>query len=123
MEIDGFIYNLFERLSNSKFRSRFHLTFKDYTYIQEKGLDVIQEHAKDFIKKRLSSDIILNDGKQTPMRGHPVFVAQHATATCCRECLYKWHQIEKGRKLTELEQEYIVLVLMKWIKKEMQSWQ
>ncbi len=25
-----------------------------------------------------------NDGKQTPFRGHPVFTAQHATATCCR---------------------------------------
>lgn len=39
-----------------------------------------------------------NDGKQTPMRGHPVFIAQHATATCCRECLKKWHNIKKRKK-------------------------
>ena len=84
---------LFEHLSASKFRSSFHLKQKDIAYIKEKGLDVIREHARDFIAKREAPAVIPNDGKQTPMRGHPVFVAQHATATCCRECIRKWHNL------------------------------
>ena len=63
---------LFEHLSASKFRSSFHLKQKDIAYIKEKGLDVIREHARDFIAKREAPAVIPNDGKQTPMRGHPV---------------------------------------------------
>ena len=74
------------RLQSSNFRARFHLSEKDRQYIDEKGLDTIRKHAEDFVSKRLAPDVIENDGKQTPMRGHPVFVAQHATATCCRGC-------------------------------------
>lgn len=110
---------LLKKLSKSKFRSRFHLSKKDLEYIESKNIDVIESHAKDFIQKRLSPSVILNDGKQTPMRGHPVFVAQHATATCCRGCLEKWYKISKNKKLTEEEQKYIVEVIMAWIKKEL----
>ena len=66
---------LFERLGRSKFRSGFHLTQKDIDYIHEKGLDTIRQHARDFIAQREAPAFIPNDGKQTPMRGHPVFVA------------------------------------------------
>ena len=86
------VSNILERLSVSKFRSKFHLTKKEKEYIHQKGLDIIEKHAQDFIRTRLSQAVILNDGKQTPYRGHPVFIAQHATATCCRGCLAKWHQ-------------------------------
>lgn len=110
---------IFDRLSKSKFRSRFHLTKKDLDYISEKGMDKIKEHAKDFVSKRLSSSVIPNDGKQTPMRGHPVFIAQHATATCCRGCIEKWHHIAKGKILSIYEQEYIVKVIMNWIKTQL----
>ena len=48
-------------------------------------------------------------------KGHPVFLAQHATATCCRGCLEKWHGIEKGRELTASEQQYVVNIIMRWI--------
>ena len=106
---------LFYRLSKSKFRSSFKLKEKDLKYISDKGLDTIKSHAYDFISKRLAPKIISNDGKQTPMRGHPVFVSQHATATCCRECLYKWHKIEKNKELTKEEIDYIVDIIMTWI--------
>lgn len=78
----------------------------------------IKEHAYDFITKRLAPKDIPNDGKQTPMKGHPVFIAQHACACCCRSCLEKWHKIPKDRDLTEKEINYIVNLLMLWIKKE-----
>ena len=112
-------YNqLFLGLGRSKFRSSFHLKQKDIDYINEKGLDTIREHAREFIAKREAPAVIPNDGKQTPMKGHPVFVAQHATATCCRECIRKWHKIQPGRELSRIQQEYLVDVIMTWIEKE-----
>ena len=113
--------NLWKRLSQSKFRSSFSLKANDRSYVSEKGMETVREHACDFIRKRLAPAEIANDGKQTPMRGHPVFVAQHATATCCRGCLEKWHHIPKGRELTEMEQEYVVNVIMEWISREMKK--
>ena len=110
---------LFKKLSRSAFRSRFKLTPKDIEYINKKGLDTIKLHAEDFIAKRIAPDYIPNDGKQTPMRGHPVFIAQHATAVCCRGCLEKWHHISKNTKLSASEQEYIVSVIMEWIVRQM----
>ena len=110
--------DLFARLSRSNFRSRFRLKDKDIQYIREKGRDTIRSHASDFVRTRLAPAQIPNDGKQTPMRGHPVFLAQHATGCCCRGCLYKWHRIPAGVRLTEEQQEYIVDVLMAWIERE-----
>ena len=81
--------DLFERLSRSAFRSRFHLSKKDKEYIAEKGLATIRKHAEDY----------------------PVFIAQHATGCCCRGCFFKWHHIPAGRQLTEEEQQYAVAVL------------
>lgn len=107
--------DLFARLAKSDFRSRFHLTKKDKEYIAQKDLPTIRRHTEDFIAKRLAPAVIPNDGKQTPMRGHPVFLAQHATGCCCRGCFYKWHHIPAGRELTKEEQQYAVAVLMAWI--------
>ena len=104
------------KLSKSKFRSSFTLKEKDINYTKEKGIEKIKEHAYDFINKRLAPKYIPNDGKQTPMKGHPVFIAQHATATCCRNCLEKWHKIEKGKELQENEKNYIVNLIVDWIK-------
>lgn len=109
------------KLQKSKFRSGFHLDEKNVRYIDEKGLDVIRSHAADFVAKRLAPAEIPNDGKQTPMRGHPVFVAQHACACCCRGCLNKWYRVPQGRALTESEQRRIVNLLMVWIEKEYRS--
>lgn len=113
--------DLFCRLAQSNFRSRFHLTERDYSYIQKKGVSLIRQHAYDFVEKRLAPAVILNDGSQTPMKGHPVFVAQHATATCCRSCLEKWHGIKKNQVLTKAQKEYIVHIIMKWIQREISS--
>lgn len=111
---------LFERLSHSAFRSRFHLNGKDKLYIQNKGWETVRIHAAEFVARRLAPAIIPNDGKQTPMRHvHPVFIAQHATGCCCRGCFEKWHHLPKGRALSVEEQAYAVSVLMAWLHKEM----
>ncbi len=108
-------------LSRSKFRSSFHLKAKDKEYIKQKGIEKVESHAYDFLRKRLAPAYIPNDGRQTPMKGHPVFIAEHATATCCRNCLYKWYKIPKGRELTEEEITVLVKVIMAWIKKELEN--
>ncbi len=110
---------IFTRLSSSKFRARFHLTKEMRAYVEQKGLPVIKQHAEDLISKRLALAHITNDGKQTPMKGHPVFIAQHACAACCRGCLEKWYGIPKNQKLTIQEQAAIVAVLMAWIEREL----
>ncbi len=107
-----------EKLSKSRFRSSFKLKDKDKQYIKKKGFDIIEQHAYDFISKRLAPSNIPNDGKQTPIHGHPVFVAQHATATCCRGCLYKWHHIKPNKELTVDEKNYIVKLIMAWINRQ-----
>ena len=106
-------------LKKSKFRSKFRLTQKDRDYISAKGLETIKEHAFQFINSRVAPAIPKNDGKQTPMRGHPVFIAQHATATCCRGCISKWHGSEKGRALDEAEVDFLVVLIMGWIERQM----
>ena len=120
--MDQKLYNIdymLGSLSKSKFRSSFKLSKKYKEYVSQKGMDTIKKHAYDFISKRLAPAYIPNDGRQTPMKAHPVFIAQHATATCCRGCLNKWYKIEKDRQLTSEEIDYIVSIIMEWIKRQM----
>jgi hypothetical protein len=107
---------LFSRLARSSFRSRFRLNAQDESYLRERGIETILVHAADFVCKRLAPAAPKNDGKQTPMRGHPVFVAQHATATCCRGCLSKWHAIPSGHELSAQQQTYVVGVIEHWLR-------
>ena len=106
---------LFAALSRSRFRSKFALSPRDKAYLRDKGLDVVTDHAAAFVDERLAPAHPRNDGRQTPWKGHPVFVAQHATATCCRGCLSKWHAIPKGRELTADERRYVVAVVRRWL--------
>lgn len=103
------------KLQKSAFRAKFHLTEKDKQYVKDKGMNTVREHAADFVRQRLAPAVIPNDGKQTPMRGHPVFIAQHACACCCRGCLNKWYKVPIGTELNENQQERIVNLLMAWI--------
>lgn len=71
-----------------------------------------------------SLDEKLNAIAQQPFRAkHPVFIAQHATATCCRNCLQRWHRIPKGRELSREERGYVVDVICGWIEREVAAGQ
>jgi predicted Fe-S protein YdhL (DUF1289 family) len=106
---------LFARLARSRFRSRFRLRGDELAYLRRRGMETVTRHADEMIAARLAPAEPPNDGSQTPMRGHPVFLAQHATGTCCRGCLAKWHGIPKGREMTEDERRYVVSVIAHWI--------
>ena len=109
------------KLEKSKFRSSFHLTKKEKAYLEEKGMDVMRRHAKDFVRQKLAPAEPLNDGKQTPMHGHPIFKAMHATGCCCRGCLDKWYKVPLHQELNEVQQEKIVNLLLAWIDKQEKS--
>lgn len=107
--------NVINKLQKSKFRSSFKLKQKDIDYINEKGMETIKRHAVDFINQKLAPANPENDGKQTPIKNHPVFIAMHACACCCRTCLYKWHKIPMNKELTKDEKNYIYGLLIYWI--------
>lgn len=109
-----------EKLKRSDFRASFHLDSSDKRYIEKKGMETIRRHAEDFIAQRIAPAVIPNDGRQTPMRGHPVFKAQHACACCCRGCLSKWYRVAKGTQLTQDQQQRLVNLLMAWIERELE---
>jgi hypothetical protein len=113
--------DLFANLAKSKFRRRFSLKGKEKKYLEENGMETILHHGREFIRSRLAPAYIPNDGKQTPMKNHPVFIAQHATATCCRNCLQKWHDIPQGRELSDSEINYIMSVIEIWLVNQMRS--
>lgn len=112
---------LWQKLSRSAFRSRFHLNAQDMAYLRDKGLPAVLEHGRGFINRRLAPAAPARDGRQTPWKGHPVFVAQHATGTCCRSCLEKWHSMSKGTALTETQQQYVLAVLAVWLERELHA--
>ena len=108
----------FERLGRSKFRSRFRLTAEDWAYIERVGMETVERHAADFVRSKLSAAVPANDGRQTPMRGHPVFKAMHATACCCRGCMEKWWRVGRGVPLSDAQQTKTVNLILEWIKRQ-----
>ena len=116
LDHDNNLEELFCRLGRSKFRSSFRLGRKEKEYLQKKGLSLIEQHARGFLTERLAPAFPKNDGKQTPMKNHPIFIAQHATGTCCRKCLKKWHRIDMSKELTKQKIDYLVTVVMHWIR-------
>jgi hypothetical protein len=108
-----------EQLAQQRVRAKFHLRGRDAALVELRGRETIRAHAHDLIAKRLAPALPHKDGKQTPYRGHPVFVAQHATATCCRSCLERWHEIPRGRELAPEERNYVVDVIWRWIEGEL----
>ena len=107
------------RLSRSDFRAKFKLSETDREYVRKKGMDTVRTHCERFVHERLAPKFIENDGKQTPTRGHPVFIAQHACACCCRGCLEKWYRVKRDMQLSPTQEKKIVDLLMYWIEKQM----
>ena len=108
--------DLFNGLARSRFRQRFALGAREADYLRKRGLQTVLEHAEKFVDERLAPAQPKNDGRQTPWRNHPVFIAQHATGTCCRTCLERWHGLPKDSALNAQEQQYIVAVIARWLR-------
>ena len=118
---DAWIQDTLARLGHSRFRASFSLSAKDRAYARAKGRDTIDCHAHEMLAKRVGPAHPFKDGKQTPYRGHPVFTAQHATATCCRGCIERWHHIPRGRALTDAEVDALARLVMAWVERDLVS--
>lgn len=119
MVADAELDRRLDRIAQQPFRARFHLRGRDRAYAQTRSKRTIRDHADDLVRRRLAPAEPYKDGKQTPYRGHPVFVAQHATGTCCRTCLQTWHGIAKGHELSADERGYVVDVIVRWVEREL----
>ena len=118
---EAWIQDTLARLGHSRFRAGFSLSAKDRAYARAKGRDTIDRHAHEMLAKRVGPAYPFKDGKQTPYRGHPVFTAQHATATCCRGCIERWHHIPRGRALTDAEVDALARLVMAWVERDLVS--
>ncbi|MFC1690604.1 DUF4186 family protein [Nanoarchaeota archaeon] len=110
------------KTKTSHFRRKFHLNEAEKKYIADKGLDHLRKQAEFVISTKILHPLA-NDGYQTPYYGHPIFKAQHATATCCRNCIRKWWRFPSNRSLNKTEFSFIVNLIMKWVKKEMEKYE
>lgn len=106
---------LFARFQRSAFRRKVRLFDREQAYLQRWGLAKVMKDGRKLILERLAPAQPHNDGKQTPWRNHPIFIAQHATATCCRGCLEKWHGLRKGQPLDPSEVDYVLAVIERWL--------
>lgn len=100
---------------------KFSLGEPEQEYVTSRGMDILRLHATDFVNKRLAPANPKNDGRQTPTKGHPVFIAQHATGCNDRDSLEQFFGIKKGRELTEGEVEMVVNVILGWIEEHLGS--
>jgi predicted Fe-S protein YdhL (DUF1289 family) len=109
---------IFHRLGRSSFRRKFRLAGRELAYLQTWGIEHVMKQGADLIDQRLAPALPKNDGRQTPWRNHPIFVAQHATATCCRGCLEKTHGITKGHELSPEERQHVLAAIRRWLEEQ-----
>ena len=88
-------------------------------YVTSRGMEILRLHATDFVNKRIAPAHPKNDGRQTPAKGHPVFIAQHATGCNDRESLEKFFGIKKGTELSAKQVDLVVDVILRWIEEHL----
>lgn len=110
-----------QKLEASGRLKKFVLGEPEREYVTSRGMDILRLHATDFVNKRLAPENPKNDGRQTPTKGHPVFIAQHATGCNDRDGLEEFFGIEKGRALTDEEVEKVVDAILRWIEENLDT--
>ena len=107
------------KLSTDGRLEKFALGDPEKEYVTSRGMDILRLHATDFVNKRLAPANPKNDGRQTPTKGHPVFIAQHACGCNDRISLEEFFGYEKGRELTDKEVTRIVDAILRWIEEHL----
>jgi len=104
-----------KKLADAGRLETFILGEPEQEYVKSRGIEILRLHAADFVNKRLAPANPKNDGRQTPTKGHPVFIAQHACGCNDRTAVEEFFGYEIGRELTEDEVDIIVDVILRWI--------
>jgi hypothetical protein len=100
---------------------KFVLGEPEQEYVTSRGMEILRLHAADFVNKRLAPAKPKNDGRQTPTKGHPVFIAQHACGCNDRASVQEFFGYEMGRELSENEVDKIVDAILRWIEEHLDS--
>jgi hypothetical protein len=108
-----------EKLQRSPFCESSKLTENDLNYIKDKCMPNIVRHTKELLYSQIYVPSS-NDGRQTPWKGHLVFTTQHATATCCRKCIHKWHGIRKSKIMDEHGLTFCSGLILGWIQTQIE---
>lgn len=108
-----------KKLSKDGRFEKFMLGEPEQEYVTSRGMDILRLHATDFVNKRLAPENPKNDGRQTPTKGHPVFIAQHAAGCNDRDSLEEFFDIKKGKALSEAQVEIVVDVILRWIEEHL----
>ncbi|WP_372655987.1 DUF4186 family protein [Halobacteriovorax sp.] len=107
--------DIFRRLGCSKVCCKFKLKDEQWEYLAKRGFDTILLEGRSLIVKIFNEDSLSHSCKVAPVQTHPIYIALHATGTCCRSSLEKWHKIPKSKELKEKDIFYILLVVKEWI--------
>jgi hypothetical protein len=110
-----------KRLEKDGRINKFILGEPEQEYVTSRGMDILRLHATDFVKKRLAPANPKNDGRQTPTKGHPVFIAQHACGCNDRASVEEFFGYELGRELTGDEVDAIVDAILSWIEENLDT--
>ena len=106
------IEEVFSKLNKTGRISNFSLGDAEIEYVSSRGIEILRLHATDFIQKRIAPKEPKNDGHQTPAKGHPVFLAQHACGCNDRDSVEQFFGFKKGSLLKEKEVNLIVDVIV-----------
>jgi 16S rRNA G966 N2-methylase RsmD len=106
---------------NSTFRAGIHLTEAERAELKAIGIAGAAGQSRPLLAARLGPAEPPHEGRQTPWHGYPTFPAQHATATCCRACLAKHHEIAAGAPLSDAQLDYLVGCLEHYWQRELET--
>ncbi len=114
---------LLEKVAKCDYRAEIDLGAEDIEYINSRGFDMMIKHAQDFVERRLGPARPRNEGKQTPLKGHPLFLAQHATGSDSRRALSEYHGIAEGKELSRQQIDYVTDVVLRWLEERLAALQ
>jgi hypothetical protein len=94
-----------------------HCTFdeKAMRHARKKGKAALALDIDRRLKTKAFRSKGIFDGQQTPKIGNVLFYAQHATATCCRDCIQYWHGISPERSFSEEERAYLSSLVLRFV--------
>ena len=90
-------------------------------YMEKKAAKLTIDEMRSKVIKILSNKInkkrseIFRDSTQTPKGKDIIYLAQHATGTCCRRCIEEWYGINKEEIMNEEQINFLTEIIMTYI--------
>jgi hypothetical protein len=84
-------------------------------------LGMTRGDLRAFVREELAKGIApprpWGDGRRVPvegpkLEGHPLFYAQHATASCCKKCAYYWWGLPRDQQYSDPQLDFLTSMCM-----------